>query len=358
MQAKIISAILAFIISYSLVAQPYPPDSLYGKELRVWLRVNWFSGYYDNGNTRYQNKYYSNAYQDARREMYNYIDNINDSVRCVYGSHKVYVSYAGVNSNPQPINAEHTVPQSFFGSKEPMMSDLHHLFPVYANWNSTRQNFPFDEINDNETTKWMYLISHQASKPTSNIDLYSEFSSVNFSRFEPPEAHKGDAARAIFYFFTIYEDNHQLLQSISALGNLQVLYNWHTIDSVDLYENNRNDLVADYQGNRNPYIEHPELVGKAFGFVNPPVDTSTIGITENNSNWNIVLFPNPAGDFIKIKNLTHQNIESVYIINTLGQSSQLIKSNNCYDVSRLTQGFYLLLLYIGDEVIVRKIQKS
>src|SRR5690606_6906717 len=130
----------------------------------------------------------------------------------------------GTGSNPDPINCEHTVPQSFFNEAEPMKSDIHHLFPTYSNWNSTRSNYPFAEINDNSTTKWMYLTTSTSSIPSSNIDLYSEYAS---STFEPREDHKGDVARAIFYFYTMYPTQ---AGSISAVADINELYDWHLAD--------------------------------------------------------------------------------------------------------------------------------
>ena len=232
-----------------------PPTDLNGEALKNWLKENFYDGKhitlgYDGSN-------------GARSKMYNYIDNKNNVITGVYSGYQVDWTYGGTGTNPAPINCEHTVPQSYFGKAEPMKSDIHHLFPTYGSWNSTRSNYPFDEIDDNETDKWMYMGSSIASIPSSNINEYSEYAS---SRFEPREDHKGNCARAIFYFYTMYPTQ---AGDIGKVADIEVLYDWHLNDPVDAAEIKRNDDIEKYQGDRNPYIDYPELVARAFGLSDP-----------------------------------------------------------------------------------------
>lgn len=236
-------------------AQTAPPAGMEGQSLRSWLKANYFDA---NHNTL--------GYTTARMYMYNYIDNQSNKIRGVYSGYEVSWAYGGTGTNPAPINCEHTVPQSFFGQGEPMKSDIHHLFPTYQNWNSTRSNHPFAEIDDNTTAKWMYLTTGQTAIPTSNIDAYSEYAN---SQFEPREDHKGNVARAVFYFYTMYPTQ---AGDISRVGNINTLYQWHLNDPVDGNEIARNNMIEAYQGDRNPYIDYPEAVAAAWGF-NAPSNT-------------------------------------------------------------------------------------
>ncbi len=228
---------------------PTPPGGTTGQALRTWFKQQYYNG-----------QHIQHSYQNARIRMYNYIDNHNNRVTCVYSGYKKTVTYGGSVSNPQPINCEHTVPQSYFNYKEPMKSDIHHLFPTYGSWNSVRSNHPFHEINDNATSKWMYLDNDQSSIPTSNKDLYSEF---DFPKFEPREDHKGNVARAIFYFYTMYPTQAGSINNIA--GSLATLYQWHLDDPVDAREYQRNINIDAYQGSRNPYIDYPGYAGIAWG---------------------------------------------------------------------------------------------
>lgn len=136
-------------------------------------------------------------YNSARDAMYSSIDNENGNIIGVYTGFTVTASSRG-DAFSKGINTEHTWPQSFYDKDEPMRGDVHHLFPTRIEANSARSNLPFDEIPDNSTDTWFYMKTQQNSIPSSNIDLYSELDAE--SRFEPREDHKGNTARAIFYF--------------------------------------------------------------------------------------------------------------------------------------------------------------
>lgn len=233
-----------------LFAQSPPPSNLSGSSLRSWLKTNW-----------YNSQHNQLGYTRARRYMYNRIDNKNNKITCVYGGYQRNWNYGGTGTNPYPINAEHTVPQSWFNSNEPMRSDLHHLFPSYANINSQRGALPFGDISDSQTTKWWRYTSYRSSTPSSSTrNQYSEYKS---GLFEPREDHKGNCARAVFYFYTMYPTQ---AGSISQIGDLNTLYQWHLNDPVDANEISRNNSIASYQGNRNPYVSYPDLVARAWGF--------------------------------------------------------------------------------------------
>jgi len=64
-----------------------------------------------------------------------------------------------------------------------------------------------------------------------------------------------------------------------ALGLLCRLMEWHVADPVDAQEQSRNDSIYEYQGNRNPFIDHPEWAGLFYGTESceggggePPID--------------------------------------------------------------------------------------
>lgn len=258
----------------------FPPANLQGQQLRDWLRTNWYDG-----------KRTVLSYANARAKMYNYADNYNNSVTCVYSGYNapLTLNFNSSSSNPIPsINCEHSIPQSWFSSANRMVSDMHHLYPTYTTWNSNRGNNPYYEIPDANGTTWMRNTTSQTTIPTTLIDEYSE---ATRSQFEPREDHKGNVARTAFYFYTMHDTQPELIatghQSITALADLATLYQWHLADPVDAHERERNRRVAASQGNYNPYIEHPELVALAYGLTpTGPVITFASGtgsIVEGNT---------------------------------------------------------------------------
>jgi endonuclease I len=148
--------------------------------------------------------------------------------------------------NPKYVNCEHTWPQSKFSKNFPselQKTDLHHLYPSDMKANSTRNNFPFADV---------------LGKTTHNDCLDSKIGNAvnsNIRSFEPPIEHKGNVARAIYYFSTRYKMNIDSTQA-------KFLKAWNEEDPVDEAERSRNEKIMQIQGNRNPFIDFPELINR------------------------------------------------------------------------------------------------
>ncbi|MFS1417587.1 endonuclease [Vibrio splendidus] len=168
-------------------------------------------------------------------------------------------------------NREHSFPKSWFGGKvEPMNSDGHHLFATDGYVNSKRSNWPFGEVSSATYT------SSNGSKLGSAANSLGYAGTV----FEPIDEFKGDFARAYFYMATRYENEianweGNSTSSDAALDGtnttvfepwlLTMLKRWHSEDPVSQKEIDRNKAVHDFQGNRNPFIDHPEFVSQIWG---------------------------------------------------------------------------------------------
>ncbi|MBX3022973.1 MAG: endonuclease [Bdellovibrionales bacterium] len=141
------------------------------------------------------------------------------------------------------LNAEHTWPQSHFTKKFPrdlQKSDLHILYPVLARANSSRGNLEFNEVVTPTTTPCA----------KSRRGYASDGSRQQF--FEPPASHKGNVARALFYFSVRYQVHISAAEESS-------LRTWNHQDPPDEFERRRNDQIDHEQNNRNPFIDYPEL---------------------------------------------------------------------------------------------------
>jgi deoxyribonuclease I len=141
------------------------------------------------------------------------------------------------------INTEHTWPQSRFnGNLEKGMqkADLHHLFPTDSKINNIRGNFKFGEVQKD-------LNILKCNGPRIGIPNYS-----SERVFEPPQDHKGNVARALFYFSIKYK--------LAIDPNEEaVLRKWSSEDPVDQEEMVRNDEIEKVQHSRNPFIDFPQL---------------------------------------------------------------------------------------------------
>lgn len=241
-----------------------------------------------------KNAYYPTSvynYNRARDTLYARIDNIADSIECVYTGFKIgYLRSEGDASTiafNKGINAEHTWPQSFYNSGSPMVSDLHQLFPVWDVANSTRNDNPFAEIDDSLPSEWLYKGNKDKIKPDSSmIALYAQYYK---STFESRESHKGNAARAIFYFWTMYQKENAITSDATDnatwFNNMKaMLYQWHKQDPADQREIDRSNLIATFQGKQNPFVHDSSLVFRAYfqGVTSEPSEPSIESEPTNN----------------------------------------------------------------------------
>lgn len=139
-----------------------------------------------------------------------------------------------------PYNCEHVVPQSWFDKRQPMKADIHHLFACEPGCNSFRSNIPY----------WQFDPTDEAER-----DLCGRRQGNKFE----PEHSKGAVARASFYFLARYPGEVGDKRTELTKSRLPHLLEWHTRFPVGEYERHRNWLTQKAQGNRNPFIDHPEV---------------------------------------------------------------------------------------------------
>ncbi len=309
------------------------------------------------------------SYNAARDAMFEQIDKKEGSqISCVYTGYTITFTdrqdAQGGNNEPSDFNTEHTWPQSFFDQASPMRTDIHHLYPTRQDVNAARSNLKFDEIPDENTNTWYRENSNQSSIPVSNIDEYSEL--LSNTSFEPREDHKGNVARALFYFWAIYQDNSNVVNDATdneAFFNSMkdVLLSWHDADPVDQAEVDRSTAIESVQGNRNPFIHDTTLVRRAF-FGGMPVsaeDESQIPVTVTLSQN----YPNPFNPVTSIRfELENAQFVSLSVFDQLGRKVSTLVSGRksagahtvSFNASSLGSGVYYYRLQTNEAVLTRK----
>lgn len=185
-------------------------------------------------------------------------------------SWKKFTSVGAVVSG---CNIEHSFAKSWWGgSKNDAYKDCYHLNPSNSTANSSRSNYPLGvptkDLKDQSVTG-----SLKVGRAT--------YEGETFWVFEPKDEYKGDFARAYFYMATCYGDeltwrlDNKDVGSKYAMRNdsylefrdweIEVLLTWHRQDPVSEKETKRMDAVSDFQHNRNPYIDYPELAEYIWG---------------------------------------------------------------------------------------------
>jgi len=190
-------------------------------------------------------------------------------------------SYNGENDC---YNREHSVPQSWFNGNTAVpgpTTDYHHIFPTDGFVNGKRSNFIYGEV---ATASYTSLNGSKLGT--------SSFAGLTGTVFEPIDSFKGDVARAFLYFVTRYEDdmvtnatNAEALQAFEPntfpsidIAYLKLMIRWHALDPVSAKEIARNNAAYTFQGNRNPFVDHPEYVAQVWNNTCPGLTTLPVNL--------------------------------------------------------------------------------
>lgn len=153
------------------------------------------------------------------------------------------------NAFDKGFNTEHTWPQSK-GATGIAQSDLHHLHPADTRTNEKRGSHPYGDVI---RTEWATGEGSRQAKL--GVDALGE------TVFEPYGEVKGDIARGLLYFYTRYSQSRTSDFTLENFRHeLPTLVRWHNADPVTDAERARNSAVQRVQGNRNPFVDHPEFV--------------------------------------------------------------------------------------------------
>jgi len=193
------------------------------------------------------------------------VDMYSDSVRYFPNPNPDFVSFG------QVIHIEHSVPKSWWGCDithpDCPAKDLHHLYPADGPANSSKNDNPLGVVS---------------GTPSYNNGV-SKVGPGNYpgyvgAVFEPADQYKGDFARSYFYMATAYEHyarkwdtskpenmmEHNTYPVLKPWA-IQLLLDWSRKDPVSGKEITRDEVVYGIQKNRNPYIDHPELIEYIWG---------------------------------------------------------------------------------------------
>ncbi len=248
----LIICLLSFRASFSQIPAGYydSANGLSGEALKAAL------------NDIITNGHIEISYEDAKDVLRDTDEDPNNTnnVICLYTGWS-YGKYDFGNGSEE-WNREHTWSKSHgdFGDYPPAGTDIHHLRPVDASVNSAKNNRDFDEGSE------QYIDGSGPTQCYRSTDTW-----------EPRPEVKGDVARMLFYMATRYEGENsevdlEFVDYVNTAPNNEPLYGklstlllWHENDPVDSWEISRNNKIHTHQGNRNPYIDHPEYVNLIWG---------------------------------------------------------------------------------------------
>ncbi|MFT5162819.1 MAG: endonuclease I/subtilisin-like proprotein convertase family protein [Alteromonadaceae bacterium] len=261
-------------------------------------------------------------------------------------------SYAKEGGGNTFYNREHTWPKSYGfptdGSTNYPYTDTHHLFISDSSYNSSRSNKPYADCTSGCSEKITLLNNNRGSTASESSWTAGSFENGSWQTWS---GRKGDTARALMYMAVRYEggnhgvtgvaepdlmltDDRALIGSSSQGSNLSVAYmglksvllQWHKEDPVDAFEQRHNDTVYLFQGNRNPFVDHPEYVVCVFennctggsGDTTPPLAPSVLSATGGDGNVALSWAANTDSDLMGY---------NVYRSNTSGGATSKVNTS-------------------------------
>ncbi|MCL2694753.1 MAG: endonuclease [Clostridiales bacterium] len=155
-------------------------------------------------------------------------------------------------------NREHLWPQSKGGTLAE--NDLHHIRPVNPKTNGLHGDNDYGTVDRaKDVVVWQSELGAQTNGRVLGYKGTSKF--TNTTCWEPADEFKGDVARILVYCYVRYLKTTNIL---TVVDNIQTLLDWNASDPVDQWEMARNNYVQTRQGNRNIFIDYPELMWTVF----------------------------------------------------------------------------------------------
>ena len=247
-------------------------------------------------------------------------------------------------------NREHIWPKShgFPDQDDIAYTDVHNLKPADRSVNTSRGTKDYDFGGQQHAEAINCLVDSDS--------------------WEAPDSVKGDIARIIFYMVVRYDPGYDHQNNIFDLelvdyttpgntnpifGKLSSLIQWHHSDPVDDYEKNRNEVIFGFQGNRNPFIDHPSLVSFIWGENIDQQWSQSLNIFSN-LNSDFTIYPNPTSGTVRFNKELNSVRVSIYSMKGSLLMSDVPISNNSLKLD-LPPSSYLLKLHSEQGVLVKKI---
>jgi endonuclease I len=200
----------------------------------------------------------AHSYSEARRELFSRVDDPDGDDRVpdlMTDTERGPIRDEGEGYR-KGMNTEHTWPQSQ-GATGMAKTDLHHLRTADIKANEKRGSYPYGEVVGGVA----WSTGSGANEAKLGVDALGN------TVFQPAPAYRGDIARGILYFYTRYGVGNggkpDKFKLVNLKESLPTLLKWNREDPVSDFERQRNGLIQALQGNRNPFIDHPEWVDAA-----------------------------------------------------------------------------------------------
>ncbi|MDQ7917886.1 endonuclease [Mesonia sp. MT50] len=256
------------------------------------------------------------------------------------------LDFQTTSNNVGTWNREHTYPRSragYFSIDDDDFADGKDIF-----WNTTA-----DSLRHGNSDAHALRAVDGPENSSRNNQHYGQYTGPQNTQ----GSFKGDVARSVLYMAIRYNGleivNGFPENGAGELGDLATLLDWHRNDPPDDYEMNRNNVVYEWQKNRNPFIDYPELVEYIWGNEVGSTWENPLSVDDVNENA-ISVYPNPSSGSIFVTGIKSQFSLSVY--NITGQKLNTLDAISSEEIQlNLPSGIYLIQLKTGQQQYTKKL---
>ena len=255
------------------------------------------------------------------------------------------LDYQTSSVNTGKWNREHTFPRSrggFYSIEEDEEAD-----GVDVYWTTKA-----DSLRHGNSDAHALRAADGPENSTRNNQFYGEYNgpSGTAGKF------KGDVARSVFYMAVRYNGleivNGFPEGNVGEFGDLATLLDWHRNDPPDDFEMNRNNIVYNWQKNRNPFIDQPDMIEYIWGNRIGETWTQVLSVTDN-TELKVALYPNPTTGRIYMYGLDAVADVEVYSLD--GKLLKQAQSVETFIDLEVASGIYLLKLKSENRAVIKKI---
>jgi len=257
------------------------------------------------------------------------------------------LDFQTTSNNVGTWNREHTFPRSrggFDSIEEDEVGDGIDIF-----WNTTADSLR----HGNSDAHALRAVDGPENSSRGN-QFYGEYNGPSGTL----GGFKGDAARSVFYMAVRYnglEIVNGFPEGLTGqFGDLATLLDWHRNDPPDDFEMNRNNVVYQWQFNRNPFIDQPDLVEYIWGNMVGQVWNQELGIDDVDITQ-IKVYPNPTSRGVHISGINNPASVEVFAVDGRKVYTENISGGNSYLNINVSPGMYLLNIVSEERTIVKKI---
>ena len=254
------------------------------------------------------------------------------------------LDYQTTSNNIGTWNREHTFPRSLAGYNSIDLDDERDGKDIF--WTTKA-----DSLRHGNSDAHALRAADGPENSSRNNNHYGQYNGPTGTA----GSFKGDVARSVLYMQIRYNGlsiENGFPSITGQMGDLATLLDWHRNDPPDDFEMNRNNVVYEWQINRNPFIDQPDLVEYIWGDNVGDTWTNTLSVADFEIETT-KLYPNPVNNQLFISGKNNEYKVVIYSSEGRKLDSKTLKNNSPFNLD-LSTGVYFAKITSQDKTETKK----